>query len=197
MVTNEDEGLYFQGGFSIYCKNCGTKNEKGAKYCLKCGHNLHSTDFKTPKALIVIILFLIIGVGLLSAYLLSLNTTPTAVTTTYTEKVDETQAYQPSWKLINSYNGVGGDYRSFTTRGKKFKISYSAEPLVNYYINYLDFQVIHNGRTLENGYISWDSYESPKTKSGTIEVNKGPGTYNLDIYTYDLKNWEIKIYDYY
>lgn len=113
------------------------------------------------------------------------------------EAPEESQSYQPSWKLIETFEGVYGDYQSFITRGEKFKITYSAEPLVNYDINYLEVQLSQNGRILESGYVSWDPYESPKSKTSTIEVNKGPGTYYLFINTYELKNWKVKVYDYY
>lgn len=182
---------------NIYCKNCGSKNEKTAKYCEKCGQTLNSGGSNTTKVLIALVLILFIGLGALAAYVMSMDTTPVVISSTYNETQEKTQAYQPSWKLIDTYQGVSGDSRSFTTRGNKFKVSYSANPLVNYNINYLEILLIQGSQRLETGYVSWEAYDSPNTKSGTIEVSKGPGTYYLDIYAYELKDWNIEVYDYY
>jgi len=135
---------------NIYCKNCGTKNEKTAKYCEKCGQTLNSGGSNTTKVLITLVLILFIGLGALAAYVMSMDTTPVVISSTYNETQEKTQAYQPSWKLIDTYQGVSSDSRSFTTRGNKFKVSYSANPLVNYNINYLEILLIQGSQVDHN-----------------------------------------------
>ena len=33
--------LYFEVGIMVFCSKCGTKNEDGSEYCVKCGSKLN------------------------------------------------------------------------------------------------------------------------------------------------------------
>jgi len=208
----------------MFCPKCGTKNDDDAKYCEGCGQSLHKGINKKDmldkernnsggmsngvKALIVVCIVLIAGMGVTAGMLLqkpastAVNTTPAApTTTTTTTQSSSAQPYQPTWHKVAVYTGPGEDYGSFTIRGNQFKVTMSAVPAVTYTSNYLDVYV-YEGNTV--GYdtvgsrtLSWGDTENPIKKEDSIVVSQGSGTYTLDILPTDIDNYAVTVWDYY
>ena len=208
----------------MFCPKCGTKNDDDAKYCEGCGQSLHKGINKKDmldkernnsggmsngvKALIVVCIVLIAGIGVTAGMLLqkpastAVNTTPAApTTTTTTTQSSSAQPYQPTWHKVAVYTGPGEDYGSFTIRGNQFKVTMSAVPAVTYTSNYLDVYV-YEGNTV--GYdtvgfrtLSWGDTENPIKKEDSIVVSQGSGTYTLDILPTDIDNYAVTVWDYY
>lgn len=207
----------------MFCPKCGTKNDDDAKYCEGCGQSLQKGVNKRDildkektsgggmssgvKALIVICIVLIAGIGVTAGMLLqkpagtvTANATQAAPATTTTQS-SNAQVYQPTWHKVAVYTGPGEDYGSFTIRGNQFKVTLSAVPAITYSTNYLDVYVYQGNtvgyNTVGSGTLSWGNTENPVKKEDSIMVSQGSGTYTLDILPTDIDNYAVTVWDYY
>ena len=204
----------------MFCPKCGTKNDDDAKYCEGCGQSLHKGVNKKDmldkernnsggisngvKALIVVCIVLIAGIGVTAGMLLqkpastAVNTTQAAPTTTTTTQSSSAQPYQPTWHKVATFTGSTDDYRTFSIRGNQFKVTMSAVPMITYSENSLIANVFDNsGYMVGTGTISWGNTENPNKKEYVIPVSQGAGTYSASIYAYDLESWTMTVWDYY
>ncbi|HEX3013229.1 MAG TPA: hypothetical protein VHO92_03005 [Methanobacterium sp.] len=160
------------------------------------------------KALIVVCIILIAGIGVTAGMLLqkpastaTTNITQAAPTTTTTTHSSNTQPYQPTWHKVAVYTGPGEDYGSFTIRGNQFKVTLSAVPAITYTSNYLDVYVYGGNtvgyNTVGSGTLSWGDTENPIKKEDSLMVSQGSGTYTLDILPTDIDNYAVSVWDYY
>jgi hypothetical protein len=184
------------------CPNCGTRNDNDAQFCEKCGRPLKTFKKEglssTSKILLVACIVLVLALGLTAGMLLSKNDEVSVVNNTTT--VNQTQpqiTYQATWHEIQSYSGYSDDYMSFNTKGSKFKVVMSATPLASYNTNYMGIDISNTNNVLTSGSIDWTATESVNSKEKTIVVTSGPGTYWINVYTLDLDNWKVQVYDYY
>ena len=208
----------------MFCPKCGTKNDDDAKYCEGCGQSLQKGVNEREmldreknnsggmsngvKALIVVCIILIAGIGVAAGMLLqkpastAANATQPAPTTTVTTtQSSDTQPYQPTWHKVAVYTGPGEDYGSFTIKGDQFKVTLSAVPAITYTSNYLDVYVYEGNtvgyNTVGSGTLSWGDTENPAKKEDSILVSQGSGTYTLDIMPTDIDNYAVTVWDYY
>ncbi len=200
----------------MFCLKCGTNNDEDAKYCEGCGQSLQKGINKqnmiqkekssgmsnTVKALIVVCIILIAGIGVAAGMLLQKPSQTVIIpqvnnTGTSNQQATASQPYQPTWHKLAVYTGPGQDYGSFTTRGNQFKVTMSATPSITYNTNYLDVYVYNGNYVIGSGTLSWSETESPNKKENSIMVSQGPGTYNLNILPTDIDNYAVTVWDYY
>jgi Predicted membrane protein len=206
----------------MFCPKCGTDNDDDAKYCEGCGRSLqkgiHEQNIQNKqknessgmgngvKALIVICVVLVAGIGITAGMLLQNPSSSVAnnskqdhvITTTQSS---DTQTYQPTWHKVAVYTGPGEDYGSFTIKGNQFKVTMSAVPAITYTTNYLDVYVYEGNtigiNTVGSGTLSWSETENPDKKEDSILVSQGSGIYTLDILPTDIDNYAVTVWDYY
>jgi uncharacterized protein YxeA len=187
----------------MICPQCKTYNDDDAKFCEKCGRALRSDKrgsiSSTTKILIVICGILILGVGLLAGMLLQNDKAPVVTnnTTTYVEQSPTEVINKDDWNEIDTLSGVNDDIMSFSTKGSKFKVEYSATPLKNYDTNYLNVDIANQNNIITSGQMDWGSTDAITEKKKSVVITSGPGNYFINIYTKDLESWNIKVYDYY
>lgn len=206
----------------MFCPKCGTDNDDDAKYCEGCGRSLqkgiHEQNMQNKqknessgmsngvKALIVICVVLVAGIGITAGMLLQNPASSVAnnskqdhvVTTTQSS---DTQTYQPTWHKVAVYTGPGEDYGSFTIKGNQFKVTMAAVPAITYTTNYLDVYVYEGDtiglNTVGSGTLSWSETANPDKKEDSILVSRGSGIYTLDILPTDIDNYAVTVWDYY
>jgi len=192
----------------VNCPNCGNRNDSDAKYCEKCGANLkrypgisktyHGSLVKegmatSTKVLIIACIVLVAGLGLAIGLLWQTNSgTPVSVSQT-----GEQVTYKASWHEVTSFTGTYNDYRSFQTKGKRFKVVMSATPILNYDTNSMTVDIFSNNDILSSGSLDWGATDALTTKEKTIQLTGPPGTYWINIYALELESWTVKVYDYY
>lgn len=190
----------------IFCPKCGYKNDDDAVFCESCGENLRSksganstgSGMKTStKLLIGLCIVLIAGLGVTSGFLLQMNGAKANPTSSVNQSAAQV-TYKASWHEVTSFTGAADDMRSFNTQGKQFKVVMSATPLLNYNVNSMSMDISDsNNNLLTSGSLEWEPTEALSEKQKTIEVTGQPGTYYLNIYSNELENWTVKVYDYY
>jgi len=206
----------------MFCPKCGTENDDDAKYCEGCGRSLqkgiHEQNIQNKqknessgmnngvKALIVICVVLVAGIGITAGMLLQ-NPASSAANNSKQDQVvtttqsPDTQTYQPTWHKIAVYTGPGEDYGSFTIKGNQFKVTMSAVPSITYNTNYLDVYVYEGNtiglNTVGSGTLSWSETANPDKKEDSILVSRGSGIYTLDILPTDIDNYAVTVWDYY
>jgi hypothetical protein len=203
----------------MFCPKCGTDNDDDAKYCEGCGRSLqkgiHEQNMQSKqknensgmsngvKALIVICVVLVAGIGLTAGMLLQ-NPASSAANNSKQDQVvtttqsPDTQTYQPTWHKVATFTGSTDDYRTFSIRGNQFKITMSAVPMITYSENSLLVNVFsESGSMVGTGTIEWGDNENPDKKEHVIPVSQGSGTYSISSYAYDLESWTITVWDYY
>jgi len=190
----------------IFCPKCGYKNDEDAAFCENCGENLRSksengstvSGMKTStKLLIGLCIVLIAGLGVTSGFLLQMNGAKANPTSSVNQSAAQV-TYKASWHEVTSFTGAADDMRSFNTQGKQFKVVMSATPLLNYNVNSMSMDISDsNNNLLTSGSLEWEPTEALSEKQKTIEVTGQPGTYYLNIYSNELENWTVKVYDYY
>lgn len=209
----------------MFCPKCGTENDDDAKYCEGCGQSLQKGVNKRDminkeknssggmsngvKALIVICIILIAGIGVTAGMLIQKPASSTAANTTQaapaatvtTTQPSSNQPYQPTWHKVAVYTGPGEDFGSFTIKGNQFKVTMSAVPSITYTSNYLDVYVYEGNiiglNQISSGTLSWGDTENPVKKEDSIIVSQGSGTYTLDILPTDIDNYAVTVWDYY
>lgn len=188
----------------MICPECGTRNDDDAKYCEKCGRQLKGKKSggmsNTVKGLIIVCFVLVCLLGVAAGFLMQPDQQPKVATDNQTDNTVETpqdNTYQPTWHKIDSFSGSVDDYRSFTTQGDKFKITFSSVPMITYEPSWMDVFVYKNNGLVGSKQIYWAGTDSPNKKSTTLEVNSGPGTYQVSISTLDLESWNLAVWDYY
>jgi hypothetical protein len=187
------------------CAKCGYVNSQDALFCEKCGSALKNIGNQDEgmsngtKILILAVVILVGALGLVSGVLLTKTNVPVSNQTnvTVTETNTGEVAAGASWHQITSFSGTDNDYRTFQTKGNKFKVDFSAFPLKNYDTNQMSVQIGNSNGVLGSGSVEWSSMEDLVTKSRTIEITGSPGAYWIRINTKDLENWNIIVYDYY
>ncbi|MDR0911921.1 MAG: hypothetical protein LBM96_04875 [Methanobrevibacter sp.] len=103
---------------------------------------------------------------------------------------------KPTWHKIGTYNGISDDIISFNAKGNKIKIVSTGMPIKNYADNSLTTILNQGSRTVEMSQMSWDGESAVATKTKTIEVS-GSGNFEIAISAYELKYWNIEVYEYY
>lgn len=197
------------------CPKCGSPNDEDAKYCEKCRFNIQKSNYSgniienkgmstSTKALIVLCILIVGVLGVTAGFMfqntssdpdqaLSLreNSTPK------TEQAPKQTTYQPTWHKVNTFTGPGNEYRSFSIKGNKFKVTMSAVPMINYDYNYLDVFVYRDGYVIDSGFLSWGPRENPGKKEHVIQVSNGPGMYEIIIAPIELESHTVTVWDYY
>ena len=203
----------------MFCPKCGTKNDDDAKYCEGCGQSLQKGVNKRDvldkeknnssgmsngvKALIVVCIVLIAGIGVTAGMLLqkpagtAVNTTQAAPTTTTTTQSSSAQPYQPTWHKTAVYTGPGEIDSSFSIRGNQFKVTMSAVPMITYNANYLDVAVGSGNYLDGSGSLGWTANENPVKKETVFQVSQGRGTYEIQIVPADIESYTVTVWDYY
>jgi len=194
----------------MQCQNCGYYNDKDALFCENCGANLKQQSFgrfsptesekegmkTSTKALIVVCIVLVVALGITAGALFlnkgTSNNNPVSVNQS-SEQVTSTA----DWHQLTSFSGSGDDFRTFQTKGQRFKVVMSATPQLNYNTNFMNVDISGNGQILASGNLNWNSTDALTTKEKTIEVTGSPGTYTSHVTTKDLQSWTVTIYDYY
>lgn len=203
----------------MFCPKCGTNNDDDAKYCEGCGQSLQKGVNKRDvldkeknnsngmsngvKALIVVCIVLIAGIGVTAGMLLqkpastAVNTTQAAPTTTTTTQSSSAQPYQPTWHKAAVYTGPGEIDSSFSIRGNQFKVTMSAVPMITYNANYLDVAVGSGNYLDGSGSLGWTANENPVKKETVFQVSQGRGTYEIQIVPADIESYTVTVWDYY
>lgn len=190
------------------CPNCGSENDVGAKFCEKCGADLVSRrmprPFQSPpikegmatstKVLIIACIVLVAGLGLTIGILWQSNAANTPVSVSQS---GEQVTYKASWHEVASFTGTSNDYRTFQTKGQRFKVVMSATPLMNYATNSMSVDISNSNSILSSGSLDWGATDALTTKEKTIEITGPPGTYWVNVYANELESWTVKVYDYY
>lgn len=194
----------------MQCQNCGYDNDEDALFCEKCGSNLKQQSFgrfnqtksekegmrTSTKVLIVVCIVLVVALGITAGALFlnkgTSNNNPVSVNQS-SEQVTATA----DWHQLTSFSGSGDDFRTFQTKGQRFKVVMSATPQLNYNTNFMNVDISGNGQILASGNLNWNSTDALTTKEKTIEVTGSPGTYTSHVTTKDLQSWTVTIYDYY
>jgi len=189
----------------MICPECGNQNDNDARFCEKCGKQLKgkksSGMSNTVKGLIIVCFVLVCLLGVAAGLLMHQDTQPTVTNTN--QSTDDTvespqdNVYQPTWHKIESFSGAGDDYQTFTTKGNRFKITFSSVPMITYEPSWMDVYVYKDNELVGSRQIYWAGSESPDKKTATLEVNTGPGTYQVSISTLDLESWKLAVWDYY
>lgn len=185
------------------CSKCGHENAEDANFCDNCGSSLkqpqNGSMTNTTKLLIVAVIVLVGALGLISGIMLTMNNAkPVNNQTNVSINQTNTQiSSNAEWHQITSLSGSTNDYRTFQTKGNKFKVEFSAFPIKNYNTNFMEVQIGNSNGVLSSGRVEWSSMEDLITKSKIIEVTGPPGTYWIRINTKDLDNWKVTIYDFY
>lgn len=101
------------------------------------------------------------------------------------------------WHELGTFQGSDDDYRCFNIQGDKFKVVMSAVPMITYQPNSMQVDVIKDNSIVATKTIEWGATEYPNKKREIIEVTSGPGKYCIMVYSVDLENWQVTIWDYY
>jgi len=188
----------------MICPECGNQNDNDARFCEKCGRQLGDNKnigmTNTVKALIIVCFVLVCLLGVAAGLLMQPDSQPTVNTPNESDNRVETpqdNVYQPTWHKIESFSGAGDDYRIFTTKGNRFKITLSSVPMITYEPSWMDVYVYKDNEMVGSRQIYWAGTESPDKKTATLEVNRGPGSYQVYISTLDLESWNLAVWDYY
>lgn len=190
----------------VRCPNCGNENDMDAKFCEKCGFDLKRSPGRpyarppvkegmatSTKVLIIACIVLVAGLGLTIGLLWQTNSAnPISVS-----QSGEQVTYKADWHEVASFSGTYNDYRSFQTKGQRFKVVLSATPLLNYATNSMSVDISNSNSMLSSGSLDWGASDALTTKEKTIEVTGPPGTYWVNVYANELESWTVKIYDYY
>lgn len=177
----------------MICKECGTKNDKGSRFCGNCGHSLKKQFFfqrkLTKKEKVVsisafVVLLFVIGISLIGNY----YTSPKFIASNYFEAV----AYAKGNKL---YQTLGLEETSpFTS--KKMVTSLLKEQQKNEDINVVNYKVTKilslNGglrKSVEINYVD-KSNEQIKTTNITLTKNKKKKWLFFDNWTVDTNDFE-------
>ncbi|MDI6644229.1 MAG: zinc ribbon domain-containing protein [Methanobacteriaceae archaeon] len=187
----------------MICPACGNRNDEDATYCEKCGRKLKINQNrgmnKSVKGLIIVCFVLVCLLGVAAGLLMHPDppniSNPNQSDNTIEEPQDN--VYQPTWHKIESFSGSGDDYQSFTTKGNRFKITFSSVPMITYEPSWMDVYVYKNNEIVGSRQIYWAGTESPNKKYATLEVKSGSGTYQVAISTLDLESWKLAVWDYY
>lgn len=200
----------------VFCSKCGYENADDAKYCEKCGQSLqkginkrNTTNKETNKsngmsigvkALIIVCVILIAGIGVTAGMLLQKPAASaannsgqySAPTTSSTDQV-----YQPTWHQVATYTGPGGVNGTFSIQGNQFKVTMSAVPTINYDVNSLDVGIGSGNYLIASGTLSWTADENPTQKESVIPVSQGQGIYDIEIDPTNIRSYTVTVWDYY
>jgi len=195
----------------MQCPNCGYNNDEDAAFCENCGANLEEipsfgrikqsktekTGMSTSsKLLIVVCIVLVVVLGITAGTLFLNKGTSTNNPVSVNQSAEKVTA-TADWHQLTSFSGSGDDFRTFQTKGQRFKVVMSATPKMNYNTNFINVDIKGNDQILATGNLNWGSTDALTTKEKTIEVAGSPGTYNSHVTTKDLQSWTVTIYDYY
>lgn len=199
---------------SKYCPKCGTENDDNSSFCETCGErlsqinkkNIDNKSSKNEKILIGVIVVLLIAFIIIGTY--------AYVTLIDNNPISEINSNNPinriidnsnsavstentkNWHKIGEYNGVDDDTIKITSGGNKIKIVTSAMPIKNYANNFMITKISQNDYNVVSSDLSWNSHSAVAEKSDTIELSNS-GTYYIYISSYELKYWNLEIYEYY
>jgi hypothetical protein len=196
----------------MFCPKCGARYDEDAKYCERCGESLQKSIHErnvlskekdessgmssSVKALIVVCILLIAGIGVTAGMLLQkpINTTAQVASST---QPSTSQSNQPAWHQVANYTGPDAVNGTFSIQGTQFKVTISAVPMITYNTNYLDVAVGSGNYLAASGTLSWTATESPAKKESVISVSQGQGTYDIEIDPTDIQNYTVTVWDYY
>ncbi len=106
------------------------------------------------------------------------------------ENSENQQINDPEWHEVTAFAGTSDKKTdTFSTNGDRFRLTYTANPANEYSIFYL-----YVYRPGENLYTESFTLESGTESSISYE---GEGEYYLDIKAANLRDWTVKIEDYY
>ncbi len=137
----------------MFCSECGTKNQDGAKFCENCGTELEVEETVVPKKentskevkkepktktiskkqKVLGVLFIVLVVGLFGVYkVLDSKTNPTAVANSYIEAIDN-----KDYKTLYELSEFSGDTAFITEENFKSVIdeNFEKKKFTNYIIN--------------------------------------------------------------
>ncbi len=161
------------------CQNCGHENDPDAKFCEKCGLNLKkSSRPNSTKILIVIVIFLVAGLGLVSGMMLMKNQA-NLVSNNTTKTVNNTSNSSSQNDQSNTSNQVNSSNsnNNYISESQAISIAESAWPVsgATYYIsryptsdspNY--WVAVHNGNyTGPGGFVEINAVNGEVISKGT------------------------------
>lgn len=196
----------------MFCPKCGTRYNEDTKYCERCGESLQKSIHERNvlakeraenggmsngfKALMVVCIILMAGIGVTAAYMLQKPADTTAQVAP-TAQPSTSQSNQPSWHQVAVYTGPGAVNGTFSIQGSQFKVTISATPMITYKTNYMDVAVGSGDYLVASGTLSWTAAEDPAKKENVISVSQGSGTYDIEINPTDIQNYNVTVWDYY
>jgi len=194
----------------MFCPKCGTRYDGNIRYCERCGESLQKSIHERnvlskemaesggtgrgTKALIIVCIILIVGIGATAGVLLQKSANNTQAPNT---QQSTSGSNQPTWHQVAAYTGPGVVNETFSIRGSQFKVTMSALPVVNYKNNYLGVAIGSGNYLIDSGTLSWSATESPAKKENVISVSQGNGTYNIVITPTDIQSYNVTVLDYY
>ena len=165
------------------CQNCGHENDPDAKFCEKCGLNLKKSSrpeigSHSTKILIVIVIFLVAGLGLVSGMMLMKNQA-NLVSNNTTKTVNNTSNSSSQNDQSNTSNQVNSSNsnNNYISESQAISIAESAWPVsgATYYIsryptsdspNY--WVAVHNGNyTGPGGFVEINAVNGEVISKGT------------------------------
>jgi hypothetical protein len=127
------------------CSNCGHENDANAEFCEKCGYNLKKSSIPeksgmpdSTKILIVIVIFLVAGLGLVSGMMLMKNQVkPISNNTTITVNNTTNSSSQNNQSIISNQDNSSNNNNNYISESQALSIAKSAWPVsgATYYIS--------------------------------------------------------------
>lgn len=198
-----------------YCKDCGAENKDNSIFCRSCGKKLskiHSMNTdknnftsKDNKILIGSMVVLLLGIAIFGTYFFvtlnnnssdtnndnSINSGPSSSVS------DVSNVSTKSWHKIDSFSGTENYQFTFSNHnGNRIKVVVSAMPLKNYGNNAMRTLITNGTHRVGTLILDWDSSSAVAVKTDSAESSL-TGTFEVDIATYELKYWNVDIYEYY
>lgn len=185
-----------------YCEKCGTKLSQKSGYNSSFNQQQENKGMSTRTKVLIVAIIVIVGVlGVTAGILMQankINTVTNNSQVTVSESPEQV-THKADWHEIGAFTGSGtkNDFANFQTKGDQFKVVMSAKPVLNYNANSLDVDVGTNHGNVGHDRLEWGPNDSVTVKEKTITITAPSGSYSLDIYSFNLENWTIKVYDYY
>lgn len=200
------------GDLRMFCPKCGTRYNEDVRYCERCGKSLQKSIHERNvlankraenggmsnsfKALMVVCVILMAGIGVTAAYLLQ-KPADTNAQVSPTTQSPNSQLNQPAWHQVAVYTGPDAVNGTFSIQGRRFKVIMFAAPMITYKTNYIDVAIGSGDYMVDSGTLSWTATESPAKKETMITVSQGQGIYNIEINPTDIQNYNVTVWDYY
>lgn len=184
------------------CKKCGHDNDYDATFCEKCGTKLKGpTNMPTSTKVLIIAIIILVGIlGVVGGMILfgSQATPVNNSSPVINETTPQPTTTTAGWHQITSYSGVSTEFHTFNVQGNKVKVVMKATPNNKNTSSHMTTDIISSEGIISNtGSISWNSTSPVTTKEKTLEATVEPGICTLHIFTGELQQWTVIVYDYY